>query len=218
MRVSSYFFIVLAILFGFLTGCTLVGPPSEREFSDIRNRSVSLVLIRFTGQDVDGSTLKGILFALGRRENPGGPVRFQRDILGFVMHRQHRVAQPAGLHNKYLSDETKQQGWIYVLLPPGVHYLAVQPPRRTDYGTYSERFTSAPRWKIEIPQNAPLLYAGTLDLRAGVIRKFLFGNKAIVAFDGVRSKVLNEEALAIEIAEKHLPQLGIPRTVLMDPQ
>ena len=100
------------------------------------------------------------------------------------------------------------------MLAPGTHYLAVQGSRRTDGFTYAARFKTAPRWRIDIPAGAAVVYVGTFDLR-GTTMELLFGGWQMVAIDGDNSMVRDESALAGAVAAANLGGLGLPQTALM---
>jgi hypothetical protein len=138
-------------------------------------------------------------FALGSPETGGVPVGRVEDI-------------------RYLSDESRDEGWTYFILPPGTHYLAVQPRRITNLFTYLRRFGSAPRWVIEVPPRTPVIYAGTLDLHGRADKGAVFGNPLFVAFDTTRSSVTDEETLALVLAARHFPELKPVMTILMEPR
>ena len=103
-------------------------------------------------------------------------------------------------------------GWTYFRLKPGKHYLAVQGPRRRGYFTYASAFRTAPRWEIDVPTGAPVVYAGTLHLQ-GTTRPLLIEQDHIGVIAG--GEVADETPAATALAAQHLSSLGAPRTALM---
>ena len=116
----------------------------------------------------------------------------------------------------FLSIETKKDGWTYLLLEPGLQYLAVQPSRRTDVWTYASEFKSAPSFRIEIPLQTPLTYIGTLYIPC-VGKKMLFGPPICGSFVKDKIAVNNEEDKAQKITATFFPEFRVPRTALMQP-
>ena len=194
---------ILAIAL-FVAGCAVVMPPSTAELNQVGRGETAVVLIRFVGEDSEGrpfETFGGALsddnigLAIGNFETGGLPT--QR--LDWV---------------RFLSEESRRKGWIYLVLAPGTHYLAVQASRQTDGFIYAAQFKTAPRWRVEVPSGAAVVYAGTLDLR-GTTMELLFGGRHMVAIDGDNSAVRDESALAGAIAAANLGGLGPPQTSLM---
>lgn len=109
---------------------------------------------------------------------------------------------------RFLSDETRRQGWIYFLLEPGIHYLSVRPPMNLDQ---CQLIKYSSRWRIDIPTDTRLVYAGTLHFK-GVHVKGMFGRSVSFRY---WAPVRDEENLAQEVAAKHHSGLGSPLTVLM---
>ena len=181
-------------------GCATVSPPAATELKAVQTGRTAIVLFRVTSE-VDGEPYEpfshtliddNIGLALGGFET-GGKV------------------EPVQSY-RFLSKETRQQGWIYFILEPGTYYLAVQPPRNTNAFTYASGFQYAPHWRIDVPTDARLVYAGTLHL-PGSGQWVLFGSRRLTSFTALT--VRNEEDLARKIASEHLAELGTPLTVPM---
>jgi len=60
----------------------------------------------------------------------------------------------------FLSDQTRQEGWTYFMLEPGLHYLYVS------FWTIDEDASDkpVPSWKLDIPSDTMLMYTGTCIL------------------------------------------------------
>ena len=114
----------------------------------------------------------------------------------------------------FLSHQTRKDGWVYLLLEPGQHYLALQPPRRTDVWSYAKMFKTAPLWRLDIPSKAELVYVGTLHLPS-IKQNLLFG-VTISSFIWDSVVVRNEDDGARKIAAELLPEFETFKTVLME--
>ena len=109
---------------------------------------------------------------------------------------------------RFFSDDTRKAGWTYLLLEPGqVYYLAAQEPVSPQRNHYRGLWVACPRWSVEIPADARLVYGGTLFL-PGRGRWMLFSARRLVAFDRERFEVRNEAGRAEQIAKQWLPSLG----------
>jgi hypothetical protein len=53
---------------------------------------------------------------------------------------------------RFLSPESRREGWTYFVLPPNIYYLAVYPPRRTDVTTHAEECKELPVGESTFPQ------------------------------------------------------------------
>lgn len=51
------------------------------------------------------------------------------------------TATPAEL--RFLSGETRKEGWTYLLLEPGLHYLAAHEPQSTNVFAYDARWSTS---------------------------------------------------------------------------
>lgn len=115
---------------------------------------------------------------------------------------------------RFLSPESRKNGWTYFVLPHGIHYLTVYPPRRTDVFTYERGIKNAPRWRIDIPQDARLVYAGTLHV-AGESDGLLLGGRIMRSIRIDEMRVSNDEELARKLLTEEFPGLGEAQTLLL---
>ena len=113
-----------------------------------------------------------------------------------------------------LSADSLAKGWIYMILPPGLYYLSVQPPGHI---YRKERFQSGPRWTFEIPENTAVAYIGSLYFPAEEGWDIYFLTSVVWSMDVCGSQIRNEEAQAKKLAAEHLGDLGPFKTVLMEP-
>jgi hypothetical protein len=185
-----------------LVGCAFTNLPTATEKTAIGAAEKAIILLRvectienqqpyepFDFSMVDDN----ISFGLGTFETGGEPKRL------VPMHR-------------FLSPESRQSGWTYFVLSPGTYYLAVYPPRRTDTFTYQHSLQYAPRWRIDIPKNARLVYAGTVHL-TGESDWLLFGGRIMRSIQEI--SVRNDEDLAGKISSKYFSDIGPMDVALM---
>jgi hypothetical protein len=115
---------------------------------------------------------------------------------------------------RFFSKETRLDGWTYLLLEPGVHYLAPHPGQNTDAVTYDNSWKkTSPRWRFEVPRNVPVVYVGTL-FAPGRGQWVLFGDRALYEFEENRFEVRDESVAAEAIHETWLKDLGSLTTKL----
>jgi hypothetical protein len=191
-------FVILVIL---LSSCTTTVLPSAKDFELINSGKRSIVLIRIKCE-AEGESYEVFRHFVGD------------DDIGFALGGFETGGE---LHRKvpaHLSSQTRKDGWLYFVLEPGFHYLAIQPPRRTDVWSYENSFKNAPLWRLDIPPQTGIIYAGTLYLPI-IKQKLLFGDSTIQSFitDGI--VVLNNEDAARKIAADFFSQLETYKTVLM---
>ena len=187
-------FIFPIVITVMVASCT-TGPPTVNERSDVQSGKKSVVLLRITCELIEDNT--PIEAFPSGRSNPvyilkGGP------ILGGKIE--------GGTGNRFLSAETRKQGWVFFYLEPGIHYLVFE-----GILSYRQMFYS-PRYEVKIPENFPVVYIGSMHLYC---RKALF-EKGCGTFDKGRMIVSNEEIKAKKLQKEFLPDLGSLQTVLME--
>jgi len=195
--------IVSLALVGFCASCGY-GPIQERkEYPEIQAGKRSVLLLRVTSELPNGKPV-GNAFSKAMDGGFG--------LGGFETGGEVKLTIP-GRSIFFLSNETAHQGWVYFILKPGAYYLAFLGPRTTNLFSYSAALKSAQRWRIEIPEGSRLIYGGTVHLLCRKF-KFLFTSCAQARQIGV---LKNEESLAAKLASEHLPELGAPKTLLLEP-
>ena len=182
------------------SGCTAFSPgaANTRELT-IPGGSRQTVLLLRVVTEVDG--VAGAAF---RSLAPDDDI-----WLGLADFSNGLTAKPASLH--FLSDRTRLEGWVYLLLEPGNHYIAAHEPSSTNAFAHNARWTTCPRWSIDIQSGSRLLYGGTLFL-PGTGRWLIFGPRMLVSFDETRLEVRDETATAEVIAKQWFPAL-LPMSV-----
>ncbi len=186
-----------------LVGCASIGLPTVNERTAVGAGEMAIVLLRVDSTVENQQpyeafkhsiTDDNISFGLGSFDTGGEPRR-----LALL---------------RFLSPESRKDGWTYFALPPGIHYLAVYPPRRTDVWTYERSLKNAPRWRLDIPPNARLIYAGTLRF-TGKSTPLLSGERIMTSIQIDNMSVTNEEELARKLLTKELPGFGEVQSALL---
>jgi hypothetical protein len=129
------------------------------------------------------------------------------------------VGLPTFTSFRYLSDQSARAGWIFFLLIPGIHYLAILGPDSSyvegRVPTYEE-LQKAPRWRIDVPEQVPCIYAGTLSFAGRIDGELMFGGKIIKPIkSGNVPLLLDESKSARQMIAEHLPDIDAPKTLLM---
>ena len=130
------------------------------------------------------------------------------------------VGEPRIAAHRYLSEETRRAGWTYFTLSSGVYYLAVLGPDSSVISIAgsldSQKYLrDAPRWRIDVPENARLIYVGTLQTAGKSHGELLFGGKIIRPVDSNEMTLRNDQRLARDILSEHFQGAGEMQTILM---
>jgi hypothetical protein len=196
-------FILSIILLGVLTGCVTYSLPTIKEHTSILEGEQAFVLLRITYEFEDGTPVEEFYFKDASANISIGLGSF---LAGGKV---KRVPQ------RFLSDETRTQGWSYLILEPGTYHLAFQGPQTGSLWQWEKELRHAPRFRVNLPKNKSLVYIGTLHLYCSKIKWAFIGN-GCRTFDRERLVVRNEESMAEELATEVLSGLGSPQTLLME--
>ena len=184
-----------------LAGCASTSPPSATEQASVSAGEKAVVMLRVLCAIEDGRSYEpfgsslvddNVSFAIGSFETGGEP-------------RQTGVL-------RFLSPESRRDGWTYFILPHGTHYLAVCPPRRTDVFSYDAMVKKLSRYRIDVPRGARLVYAGTLRIE-GESEALLTGGRIMNEIRSSSTRIVIESSFARELAARHFPDLGALQTV-----
>lgn len=124
----------------------------------------------------------------------------------------------AAVRHRFLSDASRREGWAYFELAPGTWYLGVIGPDSNVSSSVSRIANQAediPRWRIEVPGDARVVYAGTLRVAGRTDGRLMFGNRIIRPIPGNEPAILDERGLAEALLAAVAPQDGPPHTALM---
>lgn len=189
-----------------LAGCSSTGAPTAQERGAVASGGKAVVLLRVRCTVENDQPYEPFSHVIGD------------DNVGFGWGSFETGGVPErGATPRFLSPQSRKDGWTYFVLPSGTHYLAVYPPRRTDVLTYARQIRNAPRWRLDIGLDDRLVYAGTLRI-AGESDALLFGGRILRSIRTDEATVVNEEALARALLAEALPPFGEARTALLAPQ
>lgn len=205
-----------------LAGCALVGPPDGKELTAIESGQKALVLLRVTAELPDGSEIK--TFSQGFVRIFVGGFQTGGILKPVTVSMFPSIGDRSSIY-QFLSNESRDEGWIYFLFEPGTHYLGFigQGQIRNLTRDHPEEIITLPQrlqrsvtlWRIDIPRSFPLVYGGTLRLRCRSdwdIWPFVRTGYCD-HIDGM--DVDNEETRAQKMARENLPNFGSPQTVLL---
>ncbi len=176
-------------------GCATVKPgaPGAQDVSMQGGRQQTVLLLRVV-TEVDGESSPAF-----RSTAPDDDI-----WLGLANFSSGLNLKPAEL--QFLSDGTRTEGWTYLLVQPGVQYIGAHEPRSRNVFAHNARWTTCPRWSVDIPAGARLVYGGSLFL-PGNGRVIFFGPRMLVSFDEERLEVRDESETAETIARQWFSDL-----------
>lgn len=178
-----------------VASCT-TGLPTVNERSDVQSGKKSVVLLRITCELIkDNTPIEAFPGGMSASVMilKGGPIIGGKvDVAGAL---------------RFLSPETRKQGWVFFYLEPGIHYLVFE-GMASGAGMYY-----SPRYEAKIPENSPVVYIGSMHLYCE--SPYIF-ETACGTFDKGRMIVSNEEIKAKKLQKEFLPDLGSLQTVLME--
>jgi len=116
---------------------------------------------------------------------------------------------------RYLSGESRKEGWVSLIVKPGLQYVAIREPMWHNAFVYNARWKTCPRWRIEIPAGSQVHYAGTFFL-PGRGRFMFSGPRQMVEFDTTRLEVRDESLRAAEICRQLMPEFAPPTVRLAE--
>ena len=126
------------------------------------------------------------------------------------------IGEPKIVTHRFLSPETRRAGWTYLMLSPGVYYLAVLGPNSSVVSKASGKYLQeAPRWRIDIPKNVNAVYVGTLQYTGKSNGELLFGGKIIIPAGGDEPTIRDDHSIASGLISHHFPDAGEAKTILM---
>ena len=189
-------FIILLILLSSCYAMIFTGLPSAKDYELIKAGKRSIVLLRVTCE-VNGEPYE--VFQSGL--SPDDPIGL--GLGGFETGGNLLQIQP-----KFLSSQTRKDGWLYFILEPGLYYLTAQPPL-----TYHFSSKTSYLWRLDVPSDVEFVYIGTLHLPS-TGEKLLFGTTRI-SFIADSILVSDEQEVAHKIAGDFFPELKTFKTMLM---
>jgi hypothetical protein len=194
---------VLLNIIAYFISCASTGKPQAKERSLIQEGKQSIVLLRINGTLDDGKFVEPF------------PNSFYQDNMNIGVCSDDPEGKVERVTSqKFLSPETRKQGWIYLILKPGTHYLAFQGARTTMPFIWDKQLQRARRLRIDIPEITPVIYAGTLKLRCRNVWNIV-GARNCHFYDESRMVIQDETNLAKKVTADHISDYGTLQTVLM---
>ena len=190
---------------GFLFGCATTGVPTPKERTSIQDGKLAIVLLRIEYELADGNPIDPF---------KGWDSRYWLNIgSGSVL----VGGKTERVKNRFISPETRKQGWTYLILEPGIHYLVFAGPVHT---WERKNLNYGPRFKVNIPLNNQLVYVGTLNLHCPLKPEFWVNNEIICwsssdIIKAIQTEVRDKKLLLEKLTNEYLSDFGSPRTLLM---
>lgn len=192
--VSFLLFSGLLASFIYLVGCVSTGLPKAGEMAAVNSGENAIVLLRVQctienePQEMFGEAgvVNNISFKLGSFETGGVPKQEQT--------------------LRFLTPESRRDGWTYFVLPRGIYYLALYGGRASG---------NNPIWRIDIPENAKLVYVGTLRLTGWGEKLFFGGGRNLRLLLNDQTTLADDHELAVKLLAEHFPGMGEVHIVLM---
>lgn len=175
-----------------LVGC-IEHPLRPEESAAIESRQSALVLLRFAGTDQNGDRLEPF-------------TAWDGDFLRIAIGDFDSGGVPQGRKVRTLNPAARDEGWIALVLSPGYYYLVFGKNLGANTPLHAD---SLPRWRIEVPPGAAVIYAGTFRLKATTGYVLLVGRR-ILSFDQEATTIEDERETALETAGRDLPSLPPP--------
>jgi hypothetical protein len=194
--VSFLLFSGLLASFIYLVGCVSpTGLPKAGEMAAANAEEKAIVLLRVQctienePQEPFRHYVPEIIFKLGSFETGGMPKQEQT--------------------LRFLTPESRRNGWTYFLLPRGIYYLTV------NTRSYASTKGNAPIWRIDIPENAKLVYVGTLRLTGWGERLFFEDGRNLRVLLNDQTTVADDQELAVKLLAENFPGMGEVHIALM---
>jgi hypothetical protein len=141
-------------------------------------------------------------------------------ILYFGLGSFDTAGEPVSTKSLFFSEDSRRKGWTHFLLSPGIYYLAVLGPASGSGKMASmddiDYLKKAPRWKLDVPENAGMIYVGTLELTGTLKGTLLFGAKNIEPTNNDEFPLKDEHEDAFRLFSEHYPGTNGAQTLLME--
>jgi len=186
---------------------------TAKDHAAINAGDKGLVLVRVLCT-VDGKPFEQCIF---RRNDP---LLSDKLFIRFALGSFDTFGAPGYVKMQALSDASFDEGWASLVLPPGIYYLYIRGPDASECShsiatdSYSWCYRDAPCWRIDIPEHAKLVYAGSLTLAGKVDGTLIFGDKIIVPVKDQEVPLSDEREFAAGLLAQHFPGTEV-HTILM---
>lgn len=196
--------LLLALSF-LISACATIVPVviTAKDRAAINAGDKGLVLVRVLCT-VDDKPFEPCIY---RRNDPMHSDKF---FVVFALGSFKTFGEPGHLKIQALSDALLDEGWAFLLLSPGIYYLYIQGPDRCVSDYYDRCIgKDTPRWRIDIPEGAKLIYVGTLTLAGKVEGKLMFGDKIIHPVTNQEVPLSDERELADSLLARYFPGTAV---------
>ena len=186
-------------------GCGVNGSPGLWERGWIESREKAMVLVRLTAQGEDQRVIPGVKvlqlatvdFETGGQEQP----------IEYTMARG-------------LDAASARDGWYFMLLDPGTHYLvigAARPPGQNPPDNHLQPDENGRvkvlRVRIDVPAGVGAVYAGSLHVPVST-RRLIFGREC-TGIDDAGVTITDESPAAAALVAERVAWAGATQTSLM---
>lgn len=208
LRTASPGFLKISFLLAlsfYVSACATIVPAvlTAKDRAALNAGDKGLVLVRVLCT-VDDKPFDPCIY---RRNDPMHSDKF---FVVFALGSFKTFGEPGHVKIQALSDELLDKGWALLLLSPGIHYLYIQGPDRCVSDYYDRCIgKETPRWRIDIPDSAKLIYAGTLTLAGKVEGKLMFGDKIIRPVTNQEVPLRDERELADSLLARYFPGTAV---------
>ncbi|MFO0826769.1 MAG: hypothetical protein U0572_01360 [Phycisphaerales bacterium] len=176
-----------------LAGCTFPLAPTKDELAQIDAGDAVFVLARLECT-IDDAPQEATLVS-----SWSSPL-FQVQLGSFGT-----VGQPTLAPIRFASDESCHAGWFFLLLSPGVYYLAVTGPDTDAYATSDPTAIGSPQWRFDVPERARAVYLGTIRTRGRTTDTSLSGASIIAPANPAEIPIVDERNDALAIVRQCVP-------------
>jgi len=198
--------VLLLAFIGLCANCAFNRLPSSDERSKILAGQRAIVLVRITAEMLDGTPVSAF------------PTNFMSDNVNIGLGTFDTGGELELVESpRFLSTELREEGWIYLILGPGTHYVGVMGPQMTRYDFWKAQIKYAQRWRIDIPVDTHVVYIGTLHLYCRGMTTVFIGKiaKRCIEIDEQRTVIQNETVPSQKLAAKYFGDYGSPQTLLI---
>jgi hypothetical protein len=189
----------LASILMLLAGCVSISPFDAANLSRVRSGEEAIVMMRFSVTDQDGAQITPFAFWLPE-------VNIELELGDFdsggMANQQIRVSQ-------FPTAAARDEGFIYLILKPGFYYLTIKGGANADAMSNARGLPTITRWRIELPQGIPVLYAGSMIL-SGKSYRLPQDEIVITSVDQAATRVIDETDRARSAVARDLPDFGAP--------
>lgn len=182
-----------------ITGCQAVEGLTDAERAQVSAGERAVVLLRIRCV-IDGVPCE----PFGEKEFATTP------LFMFGLGSFETVGEPEQVVPRFLPLDSERGGWICFVLAPGTYHIAVLGPgTNVMYGSSSlsaPPLLSCPRWRVDVPEGAGVVDAGTIRVEGRSIGEYLFGGRMIEPVPEAATALREDDDEVRRIAARHFPE------------